>query len=73
MPNVMALQGIGYLFKNSGPIIGKDPEDYIKLVAEFAHAVLDERFSRTASPAYRTTPPQPDVYVTAPSLYDHIN
>ena len=72
MPNVMALQGIGYLFKDSGPIIGKDPEDYIKLIAKLAHAVLDERFSRTASPAYRTTPPQPDVYVTAPSLYDHI-
>jgi hypothetical protein len=68
----MALQGIGYTFRESGPIVGQDPDDYIELIAKLAHAVLDERFSRGTSAAYRTTPQQPDVYVTAPSLYDEI-
>ncbi len=48
LPGVMAMQGIGYLFKESGSAVGKDPEDYIKLIVKLAHAVLDERFRGAA-------------------------
>jgi hypothetical protein len=72
LPNVMALQGVGYTFEDSGPFVGSDPADYLRLVADLANQVLDNREQTYSSRAYRTTPPQPDVYVTAPALYSAI-
>jgi hypothetical protein len=72
LPNVMALQGIGFRFVDSGPTIGQDPADYQRWIAETANAVLDERQRSYRSSALRTTPAQPDLYLTAPALYAHI-
>ncbi|MET3352300.1 UNVERIFIED_ORG: hypothetical protein ABID33_000183 [Xanthobacter viscosus] len=72
MSNVMALQGIGFRFVDAGPEIPADPEDYQRWIAETANAVLDERQRSYRSPALRTTPAQPDLYVTAPALFAHV-
>ncbi|ESY22458.1 MULTISPECIES: CHAT domain-containing protein [unclassified Mesorhizobium] len=72
LPNVMALQGVGYSFEGSGPFVGADPAAYMNLIAELANQVLDRRERTYSSPAFRTTPPQPDIYVTAPSLYSDV-
>ncbi|RWO41382.1 CHAT domain-containing protein [Mesorhizobium sp.] len=72
LPNVMALQGVGYTFEGSGPFVGADPADYVRLIVDLANQVLDRRERTYSSSAFRTTPPQPDVYVTVPALYSHI-
>jgi hypothetical protein len=72
VPNVMALQGIGIRFVDAGPDIRTDPEDYQQWIAKTANAVLDERQRSYRSPALRTTPAQPDLYVTAPALFAHV-
>ena len=72
VPNVMALQGIGFRFIDSGPVIHQDPADYQRWIAETANAVLDERRRSYRAPALRTTPAQPDLYLTAPALYAHV-
>ena len=72
LPNVMAMQGIGFRVIDSGPMINQDPADYHRWIAETANAVLDERQRSLRSPALRTTPAQPDLYLTAPALYAHI-
>jgi hypothetical protein len=72
IPNVMALQGIGIAFEDAGPFVGTDPDDFMQLVAYLANRVLDYRKLTYSSPAYRTTPAQPDVFVTAPALYNEI-
>lgn len=72
LPNVMALQGLGMEFIDAGPVIAEDPADYRQWIATMADAVLDERSRTYRSPAFRTTPAQPDLYITAPSLYAHV-
>ncbi|TFI57817.1 hypothetical protein E2493_12990 [Sphingomonas parva] len=71
LPAVMALQGAGFHFADAGPFVGADPEDYVALIRMLATYVLDERSRHRSMAAFRTTPPQPDLYVTAPSLYSH--
>lgn len=72
LPAAMALEGIGYSVAEGPPALQRDPHDYTQIIAELANFVLDAREQTYSAPAYRTTPPQPDVYLTVPSLYAHI-
>lgn len=72
IPNVMALEGLGYRFEEWDEQFLNDPADYVREIAAIANAVLDLRERTSATPAFRTTPPQPDLYLTAPSLYMHV-
>ncbi|MBB5708367.1 CHAT domain-containing protein [Sphingopyxis panaciterrulae] len=72
IPNLMSLEGVGYAFIESEKLLQEDPADYRREIAELADFVLNARSLTYSSLAYRTTPPQPDIYITAPSLYSHI-
>jgi hypothetical protein len=72
IPNLMALTGAGFHLDEASEPLAVDPDDYQREICALAHAVLDIRETAYKAAAHRTTPPQPDLYIMAPSFYAYV-
>jgi len=71
-PNQLVLRGAGFTFEGGEPFMPPTEADYIKAIIETARAVKGLREDLGEVPAFRTSPPQPGLFLTSPSLYRHI-
>ena len=71
LPNHMVLETAGLRFNNKAPLIGNSIEEYVSAIRESTAAVMKIRDDVGDVPAFRLTPPQPSLILTAPALYHH--
>lgn len=72
LPNHMVLEAAGIRFENAVRLIGQSTEDYVAAIRETADAVGRLRDDVGHVPAFRLTPPQPALILTAPALFRHV-
>ena len=71
LPNHMVLETAGLRFNEKSPLFGDSIEEYVSAIRESTDAVIDIRDDVGDVPAFRLTPPQPSLILTAPALYHH--
>lgn len=72
LPNHMVLEGAGIRFNDSTPLIGRSTDEYVAAIRETVDAVLQLRQDAGYVPAFRLTPPQPALILTAPALFRNL-
>ena len=79
LPNHMVLEAAGVRFEDAVQLIGPPTEEYGAAIEKYITAIQEtvDAISRLHHdvdqvPAFRLTPPQPTLILTAPALYRHV-